>query len=64
MNPLAPDPIERYESLAEMRSQCPVHQLAAGRYMAVDHDSVSTGLRSIEDFGGSAGQKGLPEDDT
>ena len=32
--------------------------------MAVDHNTVQTGLRSVTDFGGSAGQYGLPEEDT
>ncbi len=64
MNPLDSDPDARYEALATMRAACPVHQLAPGRFMAVDHDSVATGLRSVNDFGGSAGQKGLPEEDT
>jgi cytochrome P450 len=32
--------------------------------MAVDHTTVAEGLRSVTDFGGSAGQYGLPEDDT
>jgi cytochrome P450 len=32
--------------------------------MAVGYDAVATGLRSISAFGGSAGQNGLPEEDT
>jgi cytochrome P450 len=32
--------------------------------MALDHKTVQTGLRSVSEFGGSAGQYGLPEEDT
>ncbi len=64
MNPLDPNPDVRYPALAAMRSACPVHSLAPGRHLALDHASVGTGLRSIEAFGGSAGQEGLAEEDT
>ena len=63
LGPLDPNPDVRYGALAQMRSACPVHQLPGGRYMAVSHHSVEEGLRSIEAFGGSAGQAGLPEED-
>src|SRR5450755_1830658 len=64
MGPLDPDPELRYESLATMRRACPVHELAPGRYIAVDYESTATGLRSIHELGGSAGSAGLSEDDT
>jgi hypothetical protein len=60
---LDPNPTTRVEAYAAMRGQCPVHKLGAGRFMAVDHATVAEGLRSVTDFGGSAGQYGLPEDD-
>ena len=47
-----------------MRAQCPVHEVGPGRFMALDHKTVQTGLRSVAEFGGSAGQYGLPEEDT
>lgn len=64
MNPLDPDPSVRYPALAAMRSACPVHDLAPGRKLALSHAAVGTALRTIDLFGGSAGQDGLPEDDT
>lgn len=33
-----------------------------GPYLALSFDAVAAGLRRIEDFGGSAGQSGLPEE--
>jgi cytochrome P450 len=63
-DPLDPDPARRSEAYAALRSQCPVHQVGPGRFLALDHHSVQTGLRSVSDFGGSAGQYGLPEEDT
>src|SRR5471030_611043 len=63
-SPLDPDPARRFPALVAMRDRCPVHELAPGRFMAVSHDSVATGLRSIESFGGGAGQQGLPEEET
>jgi cytochrome P450 len=63
-SPLDPDPGLRTEAYAAMRLQCPVHQVGPGRFMALDHATVQTGLRSVSDFGGSAGQYGLPEEDT
>jgi cytochrome P450 len=64
LSPLDPDPARRTEAYAALRAQCPVHQVGPGRFMAVDHNTVQTGLRSVTDFGGSAGQYGLPEEDT
>lgn len=68
MNPLDPDPDVRYAAFAEMQGQCPVHQLPSGgagkAFMAVTYSAVATGLGSINDFGGSAAQDNLPEDDT
>jgi cytochrome P450 len=63
-SPLDPDPARRSEAYAAMRAQCPVHQVGPGRFMALDHQTVQTGLRSVTEFGGSAGQYGLPEEDT
>ena len=63
-SPLDPDPVRRVEAYAALRAQCPVHEVSPGRFMAVDHEAVATGLRSVADFGGSAGQYGLPEEDT
>ena len=64
LGPLDPNPELRYAAFDRMRSVCPVHDLGGGRFMAVSHHAVETGLRSIEQFGGSAGQLGLPEEDT
>ncbi len=64
LGPLDPDPSVRYAAFDHMRAVCPVHELGGGRFMALSHHSVATGLRSIDKFGGSAGQAGLPEDDT
>ena len=68
MNPLDPDPDARYAAFAAMQGQCPVHQLPGGSgsraFMAVSYSAVATGLGSINEFGGSAAQDGLPEDDT
>lgn len=65
MNPLDPDPDARYAAYATMQGQCPVHQLPGGSsYMAVSYPAVAKGLGSINEFGGSAAQKGLPEEDT
>lgn len=65
MDSLAPDPELRYAAFAELRAQCPVHAMPAGMgHMAVSYPAVATGLRSIESFGGSAAQDGLPEEDT
>ena len=63
-SPLDPDPARRFPALAALRGRCPVHELAPGRFVAVTHESVATGLRSIDSFGGGAGQRGLPEEDT
>lgn len=63
-DPLDPDPARRSAAYAALRSQCPVHRVGPGRFIALGHDSVQTGLRSVSDFGGSAGQYGLPEEDT
>lgn len=63
LGPLDPDPQVRYAAFEQMRGVCPVHELAGGRFMALSHDSVATGLRSVESFGGSAGQFGMAEED-
>jgi cytochrome P450 len=68
VNPLDPEPDARYAAFAEMQGQCPVHQLPGGgspkSFMAVSYPAVATGLGSTNEFGGSAAQDGLPEDDT
>jgi cytochrome P450 len=64
LGPLDPNPEVRYAAFEQLRGVCPVHALGGGRFMAVGWQAVETGLRSIDDFGGSAGQTGLPEDDT
>jgi cytochrome P450 len=63
-SPLDPHPDRRFAALKAMRAQSPVHPLGEGRYMAVTHETVATGLATVEAFGGSAGQEGLPEEDT
>jgi cytochrome P450 len=63
-SPLDPDPERRTEAYAALRAQCPVYHVGPGRFMALDHQTVQTGLRSVMEFGGSAGQYGLPEEDT
>ncbi|MBL7496637.1 cytochrome P450 [Frankia sp. CNm7] len=65
MNPLDAEPEARYAALSAMQRTCPVHQLPGGTgYMAVSYPAVAAGLRSINAFGGSAAQDGLPEEDT
>jgi cytochrome P450 len=65
MEALDPRPEVRYPELRRLQQKCPVHPMgSAGMYMAVGYDSVATGLRKVSEFAGSAGQRGLPEDDT
>jgi cytochrome P450 len=47
-----------------LRASCPVQALAPGRLLVLSHDAVESSLRGIDNFGGSAGQEGLPEEDT
>ena len=61
---LDPDPGIRYAAMEVMRAVCPVQMLAPGRYLVLSHDAVESSLRGIDNFGGSAGQEGLPEEDT
>ena len=61
---LDPDPTRRFAAMRALRAEGPVHAFGPGRYMAVSHAAVATGLGTVEAFGGSAGQDGLPEDDT
>lgn len=65
MQALNADPNVRYQAFDELRSRCPVHRVpGSASYMAVSYETVETGLRSVSSFGGSAGQDGLPEEDT
>jgi cytochrome P450 len=64
LNPFAPEPEARMASLATLRARCPVASLGAhGPHLALSHDAVAAGLKSVEYFGGSAAQEGLDEDD-
>jgi cytochrome P450 len=63
-NPFDPEPDARMAVLAKMRAVCPVAPMGEnGPYLALAHDSVATGLKSIAEFGGSAAQDGLDDDD-
>jgi cytochrome P450 len=64
LGPLDPSPERRFASLKQMRADGDVHPLGSGRYIAVSHETVATGLGTVDSFGGSAGQEGLPEEDT
>jgi cytochrome P450 len=61
---LDPDPDIRYPAMEALRESCPVQTIAPGRYLVLSHDAVDSSLRGIDNFGGSAGQEGLSEDDT
>jgi cytochrome P450 len=61
---LDPDPDVRYPAMEALRASCPVQTLAPGRFLVLSHDAVESSLRGIDNFGGSAGQEGLPEEDT
>lgn len=63
-NPFDADPDARMATLAAMRQACPVASLGPnGPYLGLSHASVATGLKAIEEFGGSAAQEGLDEED-
>jgi len=63
-NPFDPDPDIRMEALSKLRGVCPVTTLGEGAtYLALSHQAVAEGLKRVEEFGGSAGQQGLPDDD-
>jgi cytochrome P450 len=61
---LDPDPDVRYPAMEALRQSCPVQTLAPGRHLVLSHNAVESSLRGIDNFGGSAGQDGLPEEDT
>jgi cytochrome P450 len=63
-NPFAPDPDVRMATLNAMRAACPVASLGPnGPHLGLSHACVATGLKSIENFGGSAAQEGLDVED-
>jgi cytochrome P450 len=60
----AADPDVRMAALRALRDACPVAALSQdGPFVAVGHEAVASAFRRVEDFGGSAAQDGLPEDD-
>ncbi len=65
VNPLDTDPERRAAAYRAMRAQGAVVPFPGvdGVLAAVSYDSVDTGLRSVDDFGGSAGQDDVPEVD-
>jgi cytochrome P450 len=64
INPFEPDPAVRMPGLAQMRAKCPITALSPqGPYLALGHEVVASGFKRVDEFGGSAGQKGLPEED-
>jgi cytochrome P450 len=64
-NPLDEDPERRSAAYRAMRAQGAVVPFPGieGILAAVTYETVSAGLSSVEDFGGSAGQEALPEED-
>jgi cytochrome P450 len=64
-SPLDTDPERRHEAWKALRKNGPVLPLpdADGVVAAISYRAVETGLRSFEDFGGSAGADGLDEAD-
>jgi len=64
-NPLDDDPDQRAAAYRVMRTQGEVVPFPGldGILAAVSYDSVASGLNSVNDFGGSAGQEQLPEED-
>jgi cytochrome P450 len=65
VSPLDEDPVRRHAAYRALRTQGEVVPIAGtdGILAAVSYDAVDTGLRSVEDFGGSAGQDKVPEVD-
>jgi cytochrome P450 len=64
-SPLDPDPDARVAAYRELRQQGSVVPFpgADGVFAAVSYDTVDAGLRTVENFSGSAGQDGVPEVD-
>ncbi|UGT99213.1 cytochrome P450 [Mycobacterium intracellulare] len=64
-NPLDDDPDQRCAAYRAMRAQGEVVPFPGldGILAAVSYESVARGLSSVDDFGGSAGQEQLPEED-
>ena len=62
-NPLESDLGRRIEAYRALRAEGPVRPFPGidGVLAAVSYEAVDTGLRSVENFGGSAGQDGLAE---
>jgi cytochrome P450 len=63
-NPFDPDPDLRMVALGKLRAACPVTTLGEnGPYLALSHHAVAEGLKRVEEFGGSAGQQGLGDEE-
>ena len=61
----APDPDVRMEALTALGDRCPVAALGDdGPFVALSHGAVASAFKRVEDFGGSAAQDGLPEEET
>jgi cytochrome P450 len=63
--PFDSDLHRRADAYRRLRTQGPVVPMPGleGALAAVSYEAVDTGLRSVEDFGGSAGQDDIPEVD-
>src|SRR5438876_5949087 len=63
--PFDSDLHRRAAAYRRLRSDGPVVPMPGlrGALAAVSYDAVDTGLRSVEDFGGSAGQDDVPDVD-
>jgi cytochrome P450 len=63
-NPFDPHPEKRMAALAALRSACPVAALGEnGPFLALAHAPVADGFKRVDEFGGSAGQQGLDDDE-
>jgi cytochrome P450 len=64
-SPLDPDPERRAAAMRTLRAEGGIVPMPGvdGVLAAVRYDAVSTGLGSVNAFGGSAGQDGIPEED-
>jgi cytochrome P450 len=65
VSPLDEDPDRRCAAYRAMRAQGELVPFPGldGILAAVSYEAVATGLNSVDDFGGSAGQEQLPEED-